>query len=648
MRKALQVEELAPLRKTVEKQSAEKSKTLAPAGLIWKNNSCFIHAPLYHLLEEPTIADDLAKAANYDDGENNPLFNVVKRYRECQISNEPFDAASMLRDANATYYLDDSGAFQDALDDGFNAFRSFFVDDLSQSPRLAYLLLNPVMLKIGTDIDPPPSLNTLVEEVLANKKSADVFSIQVQDRRALPERESQVTLSEGLSEEALPREEFLRALMQKIAPSLEFTDEDNEWLADLGIDNSDQLHFANHTQLSILLANVRENSLKTKLRAHYLRDQIVALGCENWDNLCSHFVDESIEFPSDEIAEQTQASLKDFANGILDDPESLGESLSLLSDDNPQKQAINDYRAEHFSNSADHLNPQSVEIDPSGQLTIQGEAYDISSFTAYLPGHFITYTQKDGVYYKLDDYSKTNKVEVISKEKFLEAAKTAYFYTVRKASLTPKPGFADAAQAQKEKEAALEPNEVVEDIPIGGTAFKLIVEKGSVKGAGNSFTLTNPTTDDFEDLHGQLKADKVMSESQFKTNIKTRKTRESRFYDVLTRPYKARGKHKLDTAPRSLVIHTPDKRRLLSTPLPPLTNEADVAQAITDTLDAAKERNITEIALPVFEYDGENIVEVMKEGIKAYLQKDSNQDWANKGGQIKIIQPRDSAAAGAA
>jgi hypothetical protein len=87
---------------------------------------------------------------------------------------------------------------------------------------------------------------------------------------------------------------------------------------------------------------------------------------------------------------------------------------------------------------------------------------------------------------------------------------------------------------------------------------------------------------------------------------------------------------------------------LLSTPLPPLTNEADVAQAITDTLDAAKERNITEIALPVFEYDGENIVEVMKEGIKAYLQKDSNQDWANKGGQIKIIQPRDSAAAGAA
>jgi len=168
-----------------------------------------------------------------------------------------------------------------------------------------------------------------------------------------------------------------------------------------------------------------------------------------------------------------------------------------------------------------------------------------------------------------------------------------------------------------------------------------------MKGAGNGFTLANPTTNEFEDLHLQLQADKVITEFQFKTTVKTAKTRNSGYFDFLTRPYKARGKHWFSTSPRSLVIHTKDNRKVISTPLPALSNAADVAQALTDILESAKDRDITQLALPVFEYDGGgDIVDIMKKGIQDYLQKEPN--WGKGAGQIKIIQPRPQQAAGAA
>lgn len=628
---ALKVDTLAPLRETVLKQSAEKSKTMAPAGLKWKDNSCFIHAPFQQLVNEPTIAEDLANSEYYIGGKKNALFRAVDGYRKSQIAGEPFDAASILRDKSLEPHLDASGLPQDALGDGWNGFRQFFVDPIPEESHLHSLFSNPVEIRLE---DASQSLSQAAETAMREKfgdaEPPAVFSLQVKDRRTYEPKENQPALSEGISEEALPREAFLKALVLQIGPNLDFNDEEVVWLKQQGIAKVENLHFDDHQQLLAFIASAQETSTKNKLRAHFLRDKIVSLGCENWDQLYNYFTNEPIAAPND--VELAQEILKSIANRILDDDKSLKDAcLPLLDNDSPQKKAINDYRA---NNLVYRYHDQPVAIDPTGKLTINGKKYDIGSFTCYVPdNHFVAYVQKDGKYYRLDDLS--GKAESILVDTFKAAAKQAYFYTIREESLSVS---ASKDATQKPVEPTVK-NEALEG-PIMTGSTELFIERGSMKEAGEDFALVNPSNTNLKNLHPQLKD--VMTKGLFTETVRTNTERDKRWHDWITKPHKARGTswysarqdHWYTSGPRPLLTQGPKK--IIHTPLPSLTNKDDVEQAVNDILTFAMEHGIDKVAFPVFEYKGTDgdVLAHMKTAIEKFLQ---THDWQAE--QIKIILP---------
>jgi len=371
MRKLLEVPALKSLRETAQKQNIEKSKTLAPVGLKWEANSCWFDSALQQLVNEPTIAEELALSASYKNGDQNPLYLAVKGYRDCQARGETtFDAASIL-----WKHFGGRGESRDALGDGWQAFEDLFdFDHIQEKSHLRSLFKNPVRIQIGKGSD--PDLSTLAAEKLDPEDPPAVFSLQVQDRLTAAEEVEQPLPSDKVSEEECLA--FLTDVTNAIAEQPQLTDEE---MAQLQIQlPSDELTL---DYLTMLLSQCGTPENKKKLCARIAFDAIKAVFVAkdgNDNNPLERLTNALLDDESDD-----SDAISEIAAEFLDNKANQQAAFELLTAD--QKKAINAHRTPRLE-----YNDNPVKIADTGQLSINGKPYDIASFTCYIPEreHFIT------------------------------------------------------------------------------------------------------------------------------------------------------------------------------------------------------------------------------------------------------------------